>query len=167
MNDRYCPLAVYEVSKPGGDDHGKQYTCHWSCRLYHRVKARCARCACSSALTCGGEPMLTSDKPNRGVAMHQQPRPRTTSQLPYFPLISFQLVSTQEPAARIQAYPCGRFCVDDEKWNLCSVWVARLVALASMVGAAWLLLSRACHWSNQVHHRRSRPKSKRTARSVP
>jgi len=38
---------------------------------------------------------------------------------------------------------------------------------AGMVGAAWPLLGWACHWTNRVHHRMSRPKSKRTARSVP
>ena len=32
--------------------------CHWSPRLYHRVKARCA----SYALTCGGEPLVTATR---------------------------------------------------------------------------------------------------------
>ena len=37
-------------------------------------------------------------------------------------------------------------------------------------GRDWYCLATprlACHWSKRVHHRRSRPKSKRTARSVP
>jgi hypothetical protein len=72
---------------------------HNSCRyLSYRLVTGAADCttasrhaarsrACSSALTCGGEPTSTSDKPD-GVAMHPQPRSRAPPASP-IPTVDF------------------------------------------------------------------------------
>src|SRR6266542_1988449 len=58
LTTRTTPLSCY-LSLP------VICACHRRCRWFHRVKARCARRACSSALTCGDELASACDKHRR------------------------------------------------------------------------------------------------------